>query len=68
MAHPVLEQAGKDMADINNKVREARELIAAMKEAGEDTTGHESDLKGIEIRKTKWERMLANRGVVIPKS
>lgn len=63
MASQVLKDIASDFARVNPAIEEAEELIAAMREAGEDTATMEADLRGLKLRKTKWERMLKSRGL-----
>jgi hypothetical protein len=65
MADEVLESIAKDIRDIQTSLDRAKTLISAMKEAGEDTHEMEADVRTLEIRKTKWERMLKSRGITI---
>jgi len=63
MASEILQSIGSDIKEVNNKVEEARELISAMKEAGEETAQMETELRALIVRKTKWENMLHSRGL-----
>ncbi len=63
MASEILQNIATDIKEIDKIVVEAKELISAMKEAGEETTQMEADLRLLEIRKTKWQRMLQSRGL-----
>lgn len=67
MAEPVLEAIVEDFKTITPELKRAKELIGVLKEAGEDTVKIEADIRNLEIRKTKWERVLAARGYKIPK-
>ena len=63
MANEILETIAKDIHEIDAIIVEAKELISAAKEAGEDVHQMQSDLNLLEVRKTKWERMLSARGL-----
>jgi len=63
MANEILETISKDIHEIDAIIVEAKELISAMKEAGEDVHELEAELRLLEVRKTKWERMLSARGL-----
>lgn len=63
MASQVLESVAADLKTINAQISEANELISAMRDAGEDTAQLTADLRALEIRKQKWERMLQARGI-----
>ena len=58
----VLKSVAADIANINIMIRNAEELIAALREAGETVTDQEAALRTLKIRKEKWERMLQARG------
>jgi hypothetical protein len=58
----VLRSVAQDIKQINANIERAEELVAALKEAGEDATTQESTLRTLRIRKEKWERMLQSRG------
>lgn len=62
MADDVLQSIADDLSSINKQLKVARDYLAVMKEAGEDTTAQESAIRQLEIRKSKWERTLENRG------
>jgi len=65
MADPILESIAKDITEINQKIAQAKNLISAMKEAGEDVHEMVADIQTLEVRKVKWERMLHARGITI---
>lgn len=65
MADEILEEIAGDVRDIQTAIDRAKILISAMKEAGEDTHEMEADIRILEIRKTKWERMLKARGITV---
>ena len=63
MASEVLQNIAKDIHRVDGFIAEALELISASREAGEDTHEMEAEMKLLEIRKLKWERMLSARGL-----
>ena len=63
MANEILQGIAEDMKEVDVAIKEARDLVSAMKEAGEDVSVMESDMRDLEIRKVKWDRMLKSRGV-----
>lgn len=63
MPNEILKTIAGDIQEVNDKIEEARELIGAMKEAGEDTHEMEADLRLLTVRKNKWENMLHARGL-----
>lgn len=62
MSDIMFERIAKDLGNIKSQYKIAVDLIDAMKEAGEPTAPLESDLRKLEIKQEKWERMLAARG------
>jgi len=65
MADEILQEIAGDVKNIQVAIDRAKILISAMKEAGEDTHEMEADIRLLEVRKTKWERMLKARGISI---
>lgn len=63
MADPVLESVAEDIKNITRELTRAKTLVEVLKEAGEDTAKLESDIRNLEIRKKKWERVLNARGI-----
>lgn len=63
MGNEILQTIAKDIHEIDSIIIEAKELISAAKEAGEDVHQMQADLNLLEVRKTKWERMLSARGL-----
>lgn len=63
MDNEILQNIAEDIKGVNDKIEEARDLISAMKEAGEETGELETELRKLVIRKTKWENMLHARGL-----
>ena len=65
MADEILNEIAVDVKEIQTAIDRAKVLISAMKEAGEDTHEMEADIRLLESRKIKWERMLKSRGISI---
>jgi len=65
MADEILESIAKDVTEINQTITRVKGLISAMKEAGEDVHEVEADIRTLEVRKVKWERMLHARGITV---
>lgn len=65
MSDPILSEVAQDVRSVNEQMERARTLISALREAGEDTTELQSTLRGLELRKNKWETMLKNRGYTV---
>lgn len=64
MASEVLRNIAADFKKIQPAIEEAKELIQAMKDAGESTAEMEAELRQLTIRKDKWERMLKARNLL----
>jgi len=64
MPSQVLKDIAEDFKRVDPAIKEAEELISAMKEAGEETVTMEAELRTLKLRKTKWERMLRARGLL----
>lgn len=62
MANEMLKSIAEDFKSIDPKIAEAKELIAALREAGESTAQLEADLRALELRRDKWGKMLRARG------
>lgn len=64
MSNEILEGIAEDIKGVESALVEAKDLVSAMKEAGEDVATFETDIRSLEMRKVKWERMLKGRGIV----
>lgn len=64
MANPILENAAKEIGRMNVRIEEAKELIEALTQAGEETGELRSSLTKAELRKNKWENMLHAKGIM----
>lgn len=64
MAQDALIQVAEDFKRVDPAIKDAEELISAMKEAGESTTKQEKDLRALKVRRDKWHRMLKARGLL----
>ena len=64
MPSEVLKNIAADFKRVNPAIKEAEELIQAMKDAGEETAGMEAELRKLKMRKDKWQRMLKARGLM----
>jgi len=64
MENEILNGVAKDMEQVTKRLVQAQDLVDALKEAGEDTSKMESDMRLLQMRKGKWETMLKNRGVL----
>lgn len=63
MDSEILKNIAGDIEEVESKIEEARDLISALKEAGEETQKLESDLRTLIVRKNKWQNMLHARGL-----
>ena len=64
MASEVLKNIALDFKRVDPAIKEAEELISAMKDAGEETSKMEAELRKLVMRKDKWTRMLKARGLL----
>jgi len=64
MENEILNGVAKDMEQVTKRLVQAQDLVDALKEAGEDTSKMESDMRLLQMRKGKWENMLKNRGIL----
>lgn len=67
MANEILAGIAEDMKAVNVAIKEADDLVDAMKEAGESVTDLETELRSLKIRKVKWQKMLESRGIAAGK-
>jgi len=58
----IYKKIAEDVKGINESIVTARDLISALREAGENVDQMKSKLDELERKKVKWEKMLANRG------
>ncbi len=65
MSDEILTGIAADLEDAKESRDTAASLIAAMKEAGEDVSAQEADLRALSMRMNKWEKMLASRGITV---
>ena len=67
MASEVLKQIASQFGDVEEQIKEAEELLKAMGDAGEDITTMRADISALKLRRDKWVRMLAARGLTSKK-
>ena len=60
---PVLQSVAEDIKNISRELGRAKTLVQVLKDAGEDVAKMEADIRNLEIRKKKWERVLSARGI-----
>ena len=63
MSDEILQGIAQDITEVDAALDTAADLIGAMKEAGEDVSTQEAEIRALRMRKTKWERMLKSRGI-----
>lgn len=63
MQSEILKSVKEDLAKLDPQIIEAEELVDFMREVGEDVSEMNSQIRTLKIRKEKWERVLANRGI-----
>ena len=62
MSDNIMQDIATQLQEIDNAIYEAKDLISALKEVGEDVTDKEAELRNLEKRKVKWAEMLKKRG------
>ena len=60
---PEFNAIGADFAEMDRRMKTARAMVALAKDAGEDTSEMEAELRRLAIKKDKWEAALKARGV-----
>lgn len=63
IGNETIEFIKNQLADIDVKIREAKELIELMSDAGQNTTGLRSDLAKLSMEAGKWRLALDKRGL-----
>jgi len=63
MASQVLKGVKDDLIKLEPMIAEAKDLVEFMRDAGEDVTEMNRQIRTLEIRKEKWERVLASRNI-----
>ena len=63
MENEILQKVSQDMIRVDLELTKAKDLIKALKEAGENVTELEKQIKDLERRRTKWQNMLSARGL-----
>ena len=62
MATEVFEKIAKDIKQVDTSLIEAKELIGALRDVGEDTSEIDTKLRDLERKKVKWIKVLTERG------
>lgn len=62
---PEIAAIGADFGEMNKRMATAKAMISLAKDAGEDTSEWESEMRTLAIKKDKWARALQKRGVDI---
>lgn len=63
----ILQGTADDLKEIQERIKDAEELIKVLREAGQDTIKVESDLKQAKIQYERWRKTLENRGYTVEK-
>ena len=63
MPNEILEGIAVDLKNVQGAIDEAEDLVSALKEAGEDVSEWETQIRSLKIRREKWRKMLDSRGV-----
>lgn len=61
----IFQEVADDIKNAEHDMENARVLIDAMKEAGEEVIEMEKDFRDTRLRVDKWKRMLKSRGANI---
>ena len=61
----VLTQLAGEISKVNRELEDTKDLISALREAGEETTDLEAEYTKTEIRKKRWQTMLEARGISV---
>ena len=61
MPQQVLQGVASDLRTIDEKIGTANQFLSIMKEAGENTAAMEAELRTLQIRKDKWQKVINNR-------
>lgn len=64
MAHPALERVAERFPEMEQALEEAKDLIDAMREAGEDVKEVESLYREQQLSVNRWRVMLKARGLL----
>jgi len=65
---PEIQAIGADFSTVEDNLRKAKAMISLAKDAGESTAEWDARLRELEIKKDKWTRALAARGVDVKPS
>ena len=60
---PEIQAIGADFGEMERRMETAKAMVALAKDAGEDTSEWEAELRRLAIKKDKWARALKSRGV-----
>lgn len=61
MNEEIYAQTSKDLTEVREKIAVAKDLVKALRDAGENTSDVEPRLRELEAREGRWTRMLAAR-------
>lgn len=61
----ILKRTAKDLKKIESTVLDSEELLQFMRQAGEDVTNQEKELRDLKTRRDRWIRALKVRGIEI---
>ena len=67
MSDEILKDVASSIGGLHKNVSKAKDLIAALKDAGEDTMSLETNFRQAQVRMDRWTRMLEGRNIPIPK-
>lgn len=61
----ILKRTAKDLKKIESTILDSEELLQFMRQAGEDVTNQEKELRDLKTRRDRWIRALKARGIEI---
>jgi len=62
---PEIQAIGADFSEMKKRMDTAKAMIALAKDAGEETSEWEAEIRKLTIKKDKWAAALKKRGVDI---
>lgn len=61
----ILKRTAQDLKRIESTIQDSDELLKFMRQAGEDVTTSEKELRDLKTRRDRWIRALKARGIEI---
>jgi len=64
VASEIYQEIAKEIPALEKQLAEAKELVAALAEAGEDTAELRQEIRQLEARLNRWKIMLKRKGAL----